>query len=476
MGSLFFDADGDGDLDLYVVSGSYELSPNQPSGQDILYFNDGKGHFTPRYANLPKMFSNGSCVRAADFDGDGDLDLFVGGRVVSGAYPMPPQSYLLENHSGSFFDVTRKWCPELRHIGMVTDALWSDFDGDGKPDLLLAGEWMAPTFLRNTGATLQNVTEATGIGENHVGWWNSLVAGDFDNDGDIDYIAGNLGLNSGYKATPQEPMYCYAKDLDDNGLVDAMVFCYMRAEDGSRKPFPMTAKDDMVNQMISIRKKYPTYKAYGLATMDDLYGPKERENALSFHATDMASSYIENLGGGRFAIRPLPAAAQFAPVYGMATGDMDGDGKPDLLLAGNDYGMDPYSGRHDASMGLYLKGDGHGSFTPFTIAASGFYLRGDAKGLARLHTARDEDMYIATRNQDSLAAFAATTAPSSRWLALRSTDFSAELQFADGHRQHTEFYYGSTYLSQSSRQFPIPAGVTGIIISDFAGHQRRLAP
>ncbi len=474
MGALFFDADGDGDPDLYVVSGSYELQPGQPSAQDILYFNDGQGHFTPRFANLPKMFSNGSCVRAMDIDGDGDLDLFVGGRVVSGAYPTAPQSYLLENHSGSFFDVTRKWCPELQHIGMVTDALWSDFDGDGRPDLVLTGEWMAPTFLHNTGSSLVNVTESTGIG-GHTGWWNSLVAGDFDNDGDIDYIAGNLGLNSSYKATPKEPMYCFAKDLDDNGLLDAMVFCYMRAEDGSRKPFPMTAKDDMISQMIGIRKKYPSYKAYGLATMDDLYGPTEKANALSFRATDMASSYIENLGGGRFAIHALPAEAQFAPVNGMVAEDLDGDGNLDLLLVGNDYGMDPYSGRHDASMGLYMKGNGHGSFTPLSIAASGFYVRGDGKAIARVHTARNEDIYIATRNQDSLAALGTAAGISAaRWVDLRATDFSADLVFRDGHRRHTEFYYGSTYLSQSSRKLAVPAGVVSITITDFSGHHRQI--
>jgi hypothetical protein len=475
MGVLLFDADNDNDLDLYIVSGSYEIPPNHPISNDRLFLNNGKGRFVKSAGALPKDSANGSCVRAADIDGDGDLDLFVGGRVVSGSYPVSPKSLILKNEGGKFIDVTKEYCPELQYLGMITDALWSDFDNDGKVDLIVTGEWMPVTFFKNTGKSLVKVTN-TGI-ENHLGWWNSLVAGDFDNDGDIDYIAGNLGLNTNYKASATQPITILAKDLDNNGSLDAMVFCYLKAEDGTMKPYPMATKDDMISQLVSIRKKYPTYKAYATATMEDLWSSKDRQDALVLQANDMASSFIKNEGNGHFSIKPLPLQAQTAPVYGMVAEDFDNDGNLDVIMVGNDYGMEPYSGRHDAFMGLCLKGDGRGNFSSLTPAQSGFFVKGDAKGIAQIHTAKNEELLVATQNQDSLVAFTKNmlkAATASKWVNLNPDDFAAELVFKDGRKKRVEFYYGSTYLSQSSRKIPFEKGLQKMTIINFKGVKREV--
>ena len=475
MGVLLFDADGDGDLDLYTVTGSYEIPPNNAVAQDRLFINDGQGFFLKDAAALPAETANGSCVRAADFDRDGDLDLFVGGRVVSGAYPTNPKSFLLKNTGGKFTDVTQQLCPELQNIGMITDALWSDFDGDGKVDLVLAGEWMPITFLKNTGTALVDVTGKTGTGQ-HLGWWNSLVAGDFDGDGDIDYIAGNLGVNSNYQATAAEPMTLYAKDLDENGSLDAMLFCYMKGSDGKRQPFPMHTRDDLSGQLVSIRKKYPTYKSYGLATINELWSEKDRQNAVVKTANDLQTSYLENKGNGQFVIRPLPLKAQAAPIYGMISEDLDGDGTLDLMLVGNDYGMEPYSGRHDAFNGLCLKGDGKGNFAEMTLQESGFFVRGDAKGLVKLHTAKGEDIWIATQNQDSLEVVSkpAPYPAAAVWKALKPDDLYADILYADGKKKRVEFYYGSTFLSQSSRKLYIEKKTAKITVTNYKGQKRDL--
>jgi len=477
MGVLLFDADGDRDLDLYVVSGSYEFPPYHLASQDRLYFNDGKGRFRWLPEALPKELSNGSCVRAADFDQDGDLDLFVGGRVVSGEYPTVPESYLLRNDGGRFEDVTVQYFPQLQRLGMITDALWSDYDQDGRVDLVLAGEWMPVTFYRNTGESFVSVNETTGIGQ-QLGWWNSLTAGDFDNDGDIDYVAGNLGLNSHFKASPEEPMTLFAKDLDENGRLDAMLFCYLKAEDGSRKPFPMHTRDDLVAQMPSLKKRYFSYHTFGRVSMDDLWGPNEREDALKMQANHMASSYLENQGNGRFVMRALPLEAQMAPVYGMVSEDVDGDGHLDLLLVGNDYGMEPFAGRHDAFTGLCLKGDGKGGFAPMSIACSGFFVKGDAKGLATVHTAKGEDLWLVSQNQDSLRAFGPKTTVAKtryRWVNLQPGDFCADIVYPDQRKRRVEFYYGSTYLSQSSRRLKLSADTKKVVITNFKGQTREVS-
>jgi hypothetical protein len=477
MGVLLFDADNDGDQDLYAVAGSYELSPKHPGNQDKLYLNNGKGLFKEDYSAVPEETANGSCVRAADFDKDGDLDLFVGGRSVSGAYPISSQSFLLRNEGGKFVDVTQQYCPELSKAGMISDALWSDFDQDGNIDLVLAGEWMPVTFFRNTGTAFKNITTLTGI-DQHVGWWNSLTAGDFDNDGDMDYVAGNLGLNSPFKGTMARPMYLYAKDLDNNGKSDPIIFCYLKAEDGTQKPFPMHTRDDMVSAVNAVRKRYPTYKSFGRAGLTELLSASDRESATAMIATDMNTSYIENKGNGKFSITPLPLSAQVAPVYGMISQDINNDGNLDLVLVGNDYGMEPGGGRHDAFIGLCLKGKSDGTFEALPLSETGVFVNGDAKGLSSIRLANGGNLLVATQNQDSIKAFsgAAKSTNANRWIKLQKDDWFADIEYKGNKKRKVEFYYGSTFLSQSSRGLAVDDEVVGVIITDFRGNKRKVKP
>ncbi|MEJ7769394.1 MAG: RNA-binding protein, partial [Chitinophagaceae bacterium] len=335
---------------------------------------------------------------------------------------------------------------------------------------------MPITFFKNTGTSFVLANATSGISQ-HSGWWNSLVSGDFDDDGDVDYVAGNLGLNSNYQATVSEPMTLYAKDLDANGSLDAMLFCYMKGEDGKRKPFPMHTRDDLSSQLVSIRKTYPTYKSYGLAAMDDFWTVKNRQNAIRKTATELRTSYIENKGNGKFGLRALSTVAQASPVYGMMSEDVDGDGNLDLLLVGNDFGMEPYSGRHDAFNGLALKGDGKGSFSEMPLKETGFFVKGDAKGFAKVHTAKGEDIWIATQNLDSIIVHARPafyTAANAKWITVKGDDFYADITYTDGKRRRVEFYYGSTYLSQSTRKLFIDNGVTKITVTNYRGQKREV--
>ncbi len=472
-GALFFDADGDGDQDLYVVSGSFEFRAGSAEYQDRLYFNDGRGNFALNAQALPNTTASGSCVRAADFDRDGDLDLFVGGRVVPAAYPMPAQSYLLVNEGGKFSDKTNELAPDLGLAGMVTDALWTDVNNDGKSDLLVIGEFMAPTiFLNSEGRLIKAPNDEL---QKNRGWWNSITSGDYDSDGDIDYVLGNLGANNFYKASPSTPLRVYAKDLDENNSVDAVLTCYLKAESGEMKEFPVHFLDELNSQSPKFRRRFAYYKKYGVADLERTLTPEERKDALILDATNMSTSMLENLGDGKFRVTALPVLAQTAPVNGIVSEDIDSDGDLDLLLIGNDYGNEVFTGRHDAFNGLVLTNDGDGKFAPLPLTKSGFVVRGDGKALSKI-VAGNKTVFLASQNRDSLKAYESTLNSSRTIFKPEADDISCEFTLANGKKSKVELYWGAGYLAQSTRQMQWPANVKAARMRNVRGEVREIKP
>lgn len=474
LGTLLFDADNDGDLDLYIVSGSYEQPLGEIPYSDRFYENDGHGTFTRRDDALPSFFVSGSCVKAADYDQDGDLDLFIGGRLEPGNYPMPVNSYLLENisHDGNiqFRDATPEDCPQLLGLGLVMDALWTDFNNDHQVDLVLAGEWMPLTFYQNQDGRLTDVTGETGI-EGYTGLWRSIAGADFDGDGDMDYVAGNLGENSLYKASTDEPVIAYAEDFDNNGMADMIIGRYFTDDHGKRDLYPVHSADDLLKQVPVFKDRFPTYADYGKTPFYKIFTDEEKANAYKLNATCLSSSYVENLGNGKFQLSRLPDRAQFAPVYGIVTHDVDEDGLTDIIMTGNDFGNNPYWGRYDAFNGLVLLNKGNGVWEEVMYPESGFFLPGDGKGLATLPLSINESLLIASQNQDSLKLF-----------RIRHHDIKAlkvdpaaasALVYSGSTKKKVEFYYGHSFLSQSARTLYISDNVDSIEYFDYTGKRMR---
>ncbi len=398
MGIHIFDADNDGDNDVYIVSGGNEFEPNSLTLQDRLYINDGKGNFSKDTAALPSMLTSGSRVYSNDFDKDGDLDLFIGGRLIPGNYPQPAKSYILENRSTKgtpkFIDVTKTLAPDLLKLGLATDASWTDIDKDGWTDLIIVGEWMPITVFKNIKGSFKNITPKLNL-EDTTGWWFSIKSGDFDNDGDTDFIAGNLGLNYKYKANLEETFDIYLNDFDKNNKNDIVLSYY-----NNGKEYPLRGRECSSQQIPAIKAKYKDYASFSIATLDDVYTKKALENSLHYQVKSFASVYLENKNG-KFIVHKLPVEAQLSNINQIVVQDFDKDGNLDAVLAGNLYSSEVETPRNDASNGLFLKGNGKGDFTPIRALKSGLYLPGDVKDMHSIPF-NSKNYILATKNNDSV--------------------------------------------------------------------------
>lgn len=465
-GILLVDLDQDQDLDLYLVSGSAEFAPNAPEYKDRIFLNNGKGTFSLD-PNAPMISSNGSVVRGADVDGDGFMDVFVGGRSPIGQYPLAEKSVFLKNENGKLVDATDMWLPQLDQLGMITDALWSDVNKDGKVDLVLVGELMPITLLVNTGTRFEKATN-TGL-EAYLGWWNSIVSADLDQDGDSDFVVGNLGANNPYHPSATRPYSLYAKDFDANGSVDPVGFAYYKDKIGGKfQANPTHFWDDLTGQSPLFRRKFDRYKQFALSTEQTFFTAEEKKGAKVLTGNFDRSAWIENLGNGKFKLHELPWQAQIAPMNGIVAEDINGDGFTDLLMVGNDYGNEVFIGRLDAALGWVLLGDGKGDFRAVPARESGFSVTGDAKALVKLSSSSGEARYVASQNRGKLLVFAPKK-QSAAVLEVAQEVMAVELLLASGKKQRIDLGLGAGFASQSSRIIHLPKGVKSATAIDYRG-------
>ncbi len=395
QGSIFFDADDDGDLDLYVVSGSNEFDDPKYL-QDRLYLNDGTGDFERSIGALPTITASGLSVDAADYDNDGDLDLAVGGRVVSGRYPITPRSYLLENENGIFKDVTSELAEGLREIGMVTDLSFTDYDADSDPDLMVVGEWTEIIVFSNQAGKFIQVEKNIGLG-NSKGWWFSISEGDIDSDGDIDYVVGNIGRNNKYHPTVENPLMVYYNDFDGNGSGDIVLSKKERDVN-----YPVRGRECSSQQMPFVAEEFETFASFAGASLEDIYSQPLLEQSLQLQANEFRSCLLINDGSGNFTIEYLPSMAQIAPITGSTLRDFNHDTNLDLLIAGNFHGSETETIRYDGGSGLLLSGDGQGNFKPVPPLESGFMATKNVKDLAMIALADGSTGILVASNNDYL--------------------------------------------------------------------------
>lgn len=468
MGMLLFDADNDGDNDLYVVSGGSEFAGQQNACQDRFYINVNGVFVKQEGASLST--ASGGPVKGADFDRDGDIDLFVGGKISPGKYPTSPISSLLINKNGSLQEETPQF---LKEIGMVNDALWSDFNNDGWVDLIIVGEWTKIQIFINKEGTLEPYKD--NALEDSSGWWNSISGGDFDNDGDIDYILGNFGLNSYIKADKDHPIRVYADDFDANGKIDPIISYYEKDDKGTLNEYSLHTRDALISQIVAYKKRFKNYKSFSEADFDEILKKQDRKNDFVLDAKILTTTYLENRGAEGFKISQLPIACQISPVYGVLVKDFDGDGNLDALLSGNQNSADPLFGNYDASNGILLRGNGKGKLEPISTMDSGLYLNGDQKSLVNLFVG-NQQVLLAGANLGTIKAYGnnAQNKEFNKVIPLGPMDAGAFITFQNGEKTKLEFYYGNSYLSQSSRKITLLPIMKEVIIYDFNGVKRKV--
>ena len=395
---IFFDADNDKDLDLYVASGGYEFSSSSSALLDRLYINDGNGQFSKTEQRLPAGKNEStSCVDAADIDADGDLDLFVGIRLRPFLYGVPTSGYILLNDGeGQFQNFTEKLAPDLIEIGMITDAMWSDIDQDKDPDLIMVGDWMPVTIFRNESGKFENITAQLSL-ENTKGWWNCLKSADLDMDGDMDFVLGNHGLNSRFKCSIEKPVRMYVNDFDRNGKVEHIITMF-----NGDVEYPMIQQKDIVEQIPSLKSKYPTYNSYKEQTMSDIFGEEILNTSIIREVYNLETSLLINEGGSEFIIKSLPLEAQFSPTFGITVHDFNRDGSPDILTGGNFYRSKPEAGKYDASYGCLLIGDGKGNFDFMPNMISGLTIKGEIRDFELIE---DRNILIVVKNNDFVEVY-----------------------------------------------------------------------
>ena len=396
--AVFFDADKDNDLDLFIVTGSNEFEPNAPELHDLLYRNDGKGNFK-RDINFPSIFENGSCVTAGDFDKDGDQDLFVGSRMISGKYGINPSSnFYINDGTGNFKNQSKRFIPEIINLGMVTDAEWADVDKDGFLDLIITQDWGEIIVFKNEKG--RKLTLGSKIKDSE-GLWNCIKPADIDGDGDIDFIVGNMGENNKLKVSPENPAFLHVNDFDKNGTTEQIISCL--TEDG--KTYPMVLKGELQRALPMIKKNFIKYTDYANKSITELFSPEQMKDGIEKKIVTTKTSFLINDGKGNFTIKALPTEVQFSTISAIETGDFDNDGILDIVLAGNFFDVLPEWGRFDANYGLFMKGMGKGIFQTIKSKDSGFKTMGQVRKMCKLKSLSNKEVLILAKNNDKAQVF-----------------------------------------------------------------------